>query len=116
MAKRWQVEENKTLREAARLRGDKYYEAVSECKRGHLIRRVSDGRCEACKSASDRKAQAKLLSTEEGRKHRSKICTKYQTKRYKEDPEYRELILLRSKLNYHKQAIKKILSKLEGAK
>lgn len=42
-------QENEKLRQAAKKRGDKVYDSIQPCKRGHLARLVSDNRCHACK-------------------------------------------------------------------
>lgn len=97
MIKKSQHEDNVKLRDLARSRGDKYYEATRPCKHGHLIRRVSDNRCDAC-----------------GKAKHSKWCTDYQVSRYKEDPEYRRTMKLRARLNYHKAAVVKLTKELEG--
>lgn len=67
MIKKSQHEDNVKLRDLARSRGDKYYEATRPCKHGHLIRRVSDNRCDACGKAKDKRAKEKMLSTPEVR-------------------------------------------------
>ena len=114
MIKKSQHEDNVKLRDLARSRGDKYCEATRPCKHGHLIRRVSDNRCDACGKAKDKRAKEKMLSTPEGKAKHSKWCTDYQVSRYKEDPEYRRTMKLRARLNYHKAAVVKLTKELEG--
>lgn len=114
MIKKAQHASNVALREAARIRGDKYYEAARPCRQGHLIRRVSDNRCDACGKAKDKRAKEKLLATPEGKAKHSKYCSDYQVKRYKEDAEFRRVMKLRARLNYHKGVVKSIIKELEG--